>query len=171
MKRNLLPIISSLVAVSLFVPLVNLKAAALSAEGQEFVKKAAAGGTAEVKLSELANSRASAANVKEFAKQMVVDHTKANDELKVIAESDKIAWPTKLEGESETAYKELSKLSGAKFDAEYVKVMVGDHDKTVRAFEEASAKVKNPALKSFIEKTLPVLRQHQQHIHAIAQKA
>ena len=171
MKRNLLPVFASIAAVSLFVPFVNVKAAALSAEGQEFVKKAAAGGMAEVKLSELAGSRASAANVKEFAQQMVVDHTKANDELKAIAESDKIAWPTKLHGDSEVAYNELSKLSGAKFDAEYVKVMVGDHDKTVRAFEEASGKVKNPALKSFIEKTLPVLRQHQQHIHAIAGKA
>ena len=46
--------------------------------------------------------------------------------------------------------------------------MVSDHDKTVSAFEDESSKVKNPALKAFIDKTLPVLRQHKDHIHEIA---
>jgi putative membrane protein len=72
--------------------------------------------------------------------------------------------------ESEAAYKRLEKLSGAKFDAAYVKVMVSDHDKTVAAFEDASSKVKDHSLKAFIDKTLPVLRQHKEHIHAIEQE-
>jgi putative membrane protein len=46
--------------------------------------------------------------------------------------------------------------------------MIGDHDKTLSAFEDASSKVKNPDLKAFIGKTLPVLRQHKDHIHEIA---
>jgi putative membrane protein len=46
----------------------------------------------------------------------------------------------------------------------YTKVMVSDHDKTVTVFEEASSKVKDPDLKAFIDRTLPVLRQHQEHI-------
>jgi putative membrane protein len=121
-----------------------------------------------VKLSELANDRASDPKVKDFAKQMVTDHTQANDELKPIAESNKIPVPTKLTGEHEVAYKHLEKLSGAKFDAAYVQIMVSDHDKTVSAFEEASSKSKDPSLKAFVDKTLPVLRQHKEHIHEIA---
>ena len=62
----------------------------------------------------------------------------------------------------------LEKLSGSKFDAAYIKVMVSDHDKTVSAFEDASSKVKNRDLKAFIDKTLPVLRQHKDHVHEIA---
>ena len=53
----------------------------------------------------------------------------------------------------------------------YTKVMVSDHDKTVTAFEAASSKVKDPDLKAFIDKTLPVLRRHQEHIHEIANAA
>lgn len=98
---------------------------------------------------------------------MVTDHTQANNELKPIAESSKIPVPTKLQGEHEVAYKRLEKLSGAKFDAAYVHIMVSDHDKTVSAFEEASPKVKDSSLKAFVDKTLPVLRQHKQHIHEI----
>jgi putative membrane protein len=168
MKRNLVPsVVSVLVAASLLIG-VSAKGQGLSAEEQQFVKKAAAGGLAEVKLSELANDRASDAKVKDFAKQMVTDHTQANNELKPIAESNKVPVPTKLQGDSEAAYKRLEKLSGAKFDTAYIKIMVSDHDKTVSAFEDASSKVKNPALKAFIDKTLPVLRQHKDHIHEIA---
>jgi putative membrane protein len=167
MKKNLIPAaISVLVATSLLMG-IDAEAKGLSVEEQQFVKKAAAGGFAEVKLSELASDRATDPQVKEFANQMVTDHTRANDELQPIAESNKIPAPTKLQGDPEVAYKHLKKLSGAKFDAAYVKIMVGDHDKTVAAFEDASSKAKDPSLKAFIDKTLPVLRQHKEHIHAI----
>jgi hypothetical protein len=44
-------------------------------------------GLAEVKLSQLANDRASDMKVKDFARRMITDHTQANNELKPIAES------------------------------------------------------------------------------------
>jgi putative membrane protein len=167
MKRNVISFALSVLATTILLTSVTAKAEGLSAEEQQFVKKAAAGGLAEVKLSELAGDRASDPMVKDFAKQMVTDHTQANNELKPIAESNKIPVPTKLAGEHEVAYKHLEKLSGAKFDAAYVQIMVSDHDKTVSAFEDASTKVKDPSLKAFIDKTLPVLQQHKQHIHEI----
>jgi putative membrane protein len=171
MKRNLVPtILSVLLATSLLIA-VSAQGQGLSAEEQQFVKKAAAGGLAEVKLSELAQDRASDAKVKDFAAQMVTDHTQANNELKPIADSNKVPVPTKLQGDSEVTYKRLEKLSGSKFDAAYIKVMVSDHDKTVSAFEAASSKVKNPDLKAFVDKTLPVLRQHKDHIHEIASQS
>ena len=168
MKANLVPSVVSILVATSFLIGASAKGQGLSAEEQQFVKKAAAGGLAEVKLSELAGDRASDAKVKAFAAQMVTDHTQANNELKPIADANKIPVPTKLQAESEVAYKHLEKLSGAKFDAAYVKVMVTDHDKTVSAFEDASSKVKNPDLKAFIDTTLPVLRQHKDHVHEIA---
>jgi putative membrane protein len=170
MKKNLVPtVLFALVATSLLIG-VSAQGQGLSTEEQQFVKKAAAGGLAEVKLSELAQERGSDAKVKDFAAQMVTDHTQANNELKPIAEANKVHVPTKLQGESEAAFTRLEKLSGTKFDAAYIKVMVSDHDKTVSAFEDASSKVKNPDLKAFVDKTLPVLRQHKDHIHEIASR-
>lgn len=171
MKLNLIPVALSVIVATSLLAGVSVKAQGLSADEQQFVKKAAAGGLAEVKLSELADNRASDPKVKDFAKQMVTDHTQANDELKVIAEANKIATPTKLQGEHEVAYKRLQKLSGAKFDAAYIQIMVTDHDKTVSAFENASSQVKDPPLKGFIDKTLPLLRQHKEHIHEIENAA
>src|ERR1700722_18660257 len=116
MKANLVPSVVSILVATSFLIGASAKGQGLSAEEQQFVKKAAAGGLAEVKLSELAGDRASDAKVKAFAAQMVTDHTQANNELKPIADANKIPVPTKLQGESEVAYKHLEKLSSAKFD-------------------------------------------------------
>ena len=50
-----------------------------------FVKKAAAGGLAEVELGQLATQKASSEDVKKFGQRMVDDHSKANDQLKQVA--------------------------------------------------------------------------------------
>jgi putative membrane protein len=52
---------------------------------KDFVNQAAQGGMTEVALSKLAEQRASNAQVKSFAQQMVKDHTKANQELTSLA--------------------------------------------------------------------------------------
>src|SRR6185503_13939707 len=54
----------------------------------------------------------------------------------------------------------LAKLSGADFDREYMDMMVKDHVKDVKEFEEASAKAKDADLKAWAAKTLPTLREH-----------
>ena len=59
------------------------EAQSLSGAEEHFVMEAASGGVAEVKLSEPAKNRASDANVKDFANQMITDHTQANDELRI----------------------------------------------------------------------------------------
>ena len=51
----------------------------------EFVKMAASGGMLEVKTSEMAQRQASSQEVRKFSKHMLVDHTKANNELKQLA--------------------------------------------------------------------------------------
>jgi putative membrane protein len=56
----------------------------------------------------------------------------------------------------------LSKLSGADFDRQYMEMMVKDHVKDVKEFEEASTKAKDADVKAWAAKTLPTLREHLQ---------
>jgi len=99
-----------------------------------FAIKAAQGGLAEVKLGQLAAEKASSPDVKAFGQQMIDDHTKANDQLKAVAESEGMTLPTDVNGKQQAMYDRLSKLSGAQFDSAYVKDMVMDHQEDVKEF-------------------------------------
>jgi putative membrane protein len=109
--------------------------------------------------------------VKAFGQQMITDHSKANDNLKPIADSAHVPWPTQLTAEPKTVYDRLSKLSGSQFDKLYVQTMVQDHQKDVGEYRTESTKVKDPQLKTYVTQTLPVVEQHLNHIKRIQPSA
>jgi putative membrane protein len=98
---------------------------------------------------------------------MITDHSKANDNLKPIADSTHVPWPTQLTGESKTLYDRLAKLSGSQFDKLYVQTMVQDHQKDAAEYRTESTKVKDPQLKAYNTQTLPVVEQHLNHVKQI----
>ena len=52
------------------------------------------------------------------------------------------------------------KLTGKSFDQAFVKQMVDDHTSTIKAFENESKNGTDADLKSWVDKTLPTLRDH-----------
>src|SRR4051812_34394375 len=117
-------------------------------------------GMAEVELGRLAADKASNADVKKFGQRMVDDHTKANDELKMIASSKNITLPTAVDAKHKATADRLSKLSGAAFDAAFMQTMVQDHRKAVASFKRESQTGKDAEIKAFAGKTLPTLEDH-----------
>jgi putative membrane protein len=140
---------------------------AMSDQDAKFAVEAANGGLAEVELGKLAQSKASNAQVKAFGAMMVMDHSKANTELKQIAASKKITLPDSIGADEKKIKTELSGKSGAEFDKAYVSDMVDDHKKDIKAFEDARKQVKYPEMQAFIDKTLPVLHKHLDAIQKI----
>lgn len=63
---------------------------------QDFVNQAASGGLFEVQSSELALQKSQDANVQEFAKQMITDHTANNQELIATAQAEGLTVPTQI---------------------------------------------------------------------------
>lgn len=138
--------------------------AAFAEEDSKFAVDAANGGLAEVQLGKIAQDKGSSPKVKEFAKMMVADHTKANDELKKLAESKNITLPTAAGEEMQKATADISAKNGNDFDKAYIAQMVKDHEKTVKLFEDGQKNVKDAEMKAFIGKTLPVLKTHLDHV-------
>ena len=129
---------------------------------RKFIEEAAQGGMAEVELGKLAQQKASIDQVKQFAKRMVDDHQKANDQLKQLASSKGVNVPTDLKAADRREIDKLQKLSGADFDREYMSHMVSDHKKDVKEFESTAKKAKDNDVKNFAATTLPTLQQHLQ---------
>ncbi|SRR5581483_11570782 len=142
----------------------------LSAADQEFVKKAAQGGMAEVELGKLAAQNASSDEVKKFGQRMVDDHGKANDQLKQLAGSKGVTLPADLTAKDQALKDRLSKLSGEEFDRAYMKNMVRDHKKDVAEFKKESTSAKDNDVKSFASQTLPTLEDHLKQAQSISPK-
>lgn len=128
----------------------------------KFATEAAQGGMAEVELGQLALQKASNPDVKTFAQRMVDDHTKANDQLKQVASQENMTLPTTLNQKDLTLKNKLQNLSGDKFDKEYMKAMVKDHQEDVKEFQKESTNGQDPAIKGFASQTLPILQSHLQ---------
>ncbi len=137
----------------------------------EFAVKAANGGMLEVELGRLAQEKAQSKEVKDFGAMMVMDHSKANDEMKALATSKNITLPTALGEDEQKHVNELTKLSGTDFDKKYVSLMVDDHKEDISLFKKAADDDKTDAdIKAFAVKTLPTLQKHLEHITALDKK-
>ncbi|MGZ4788268.1 MAG: DUF4142 domain-containing protein [Terriglobales bacterium] len=132
----------------------------LGAADKAFVKKAAQGGMAEVELGQLATQKAEGADVKKFGQRMVDDHSKANDQLKSLAEQKGVQLPTDLNAKDKALKDRLSKLSGEQFDRVYMQHMVQDHKKDVAEFQKEAKSAKDSDVKNFAQQTLPTLQDH-----------
>ncbi len=153
-------------AAALSLPLHKVSAAdkemggkATAAE-KTFIMKAANGGMTEVDLGKVAADKGGSSEVKDFGNQMVKDHSKANDKLKEVAGKMGVTVPAKVDAKHQAKVDKMSGMSGAAFDKMYVSEMVKAHEKDIADFEMADKEVKNADLKSFIEETVPVMKEH-----------
>ncbi len=125
-----------------------------------FLHDAAEGGMAEVQLGQLAASKASNQNVKDFGQKMATDHSKLNDQMAPIAQSMGEEPPTKLNKKDAAEMKKLQGLSGSDFDKEYMSFMVKDHKKDVKDFQSEMNSTTNPELKSAVSEGEAMIRGH-----------
>lgn len=129
-------------------------------DDSKFAVAAADGGMIEVKLAELAATNASSQVVKDFAKNMVSDHSKANEELKALAQQKNITLPMALSDDKQKDYDDLAKKQGKDFDKAYASYMVDDHDEDVKEFEKAAKDCKDAELKAWAGGKVPTLQHH-----------
>ena len=126
----------------------------------DFAVKAADGGMLEVQLGQLALTKATSPQVKEFAQSMITDHSKANEELKSLAQSKNITLPTTLSEDNQKEYNKLAEKTGKEFDKAYCEFMVKDHKDDLDMFKKAADNAEDADLKSWASTKVPVLEHH-----------
>lgn len=135
-------------------------ASTLSPEDKDFAMKAAQGNMSEVNGGSMAAQKGTSPDVKTFGNRMVDDHGKALDELKQLAAAKGITLPADVNADQKAMADKLGTLSGSAFDKEYAKDMVKDHTADAKDFDKASKDVKDPDLKAWAAKVLPIIQDH-----------
>jgi putative membrane protein len=138
---------------------VNAKDSSLSAADKAFMRDCAQAGMSEVKLGNIALKNANADAVKDFARQMIDEHTKANEALKLVAEKKNVQLPESLDAEKAVAVAKLESLKGKAFDKAYSTQMVVDHKKVSKKLSTHVSKG-DEDLKAWTKDTLPKVQHH-----------
>jgi putative membrane protein len=119
---------------------------------------------AEIATGQLAVEKASDPKVKEFAQQMVDDHTKALTDVQQLAQTKTVKLPTEPDLKHKAAMTKLKMMSGASFDKSYVKTAgVGDHVATEKLLKKTQASAQDADVKALATKMLPVVQGHLTH--------
>jgi putative membrane protein len=137
---------------------------------QQFVHKASAGGLAEVAFGRMAAEKASSDEIRQFGRQMVQDHGKANQELTRIAEIKQLPIAREMDQAHKEMERKLMQLSGKDFDREYIQGQLKDHQEAVALFDKYSQSGTDKELKAFATQTLPTLKEHLAMVKQIADK-
>ena len=147
------------------VLLAGLGAAALSSQAanhsslkhgdKSFVEDAAESGKAGVAISQIAVSRATHPQVREFAQMMVNHHGAANRELMTLASAKGVMLPTK-----DVDLEKWNKKDASDFDEDYLEKMIDDHEESVEHFEKAAKKADDSEVMAYAAKPLPTLQAH-----------
>jgi putative membrane protein len=142
-------------------------AALKPATESDFIMTAAKFGMVDAKLAELASGKAKDEKVKELAETLLRDHTAANTELKALAKAQNVTIPDRIDADADTKHRNLGNLTGEAFDKAFIDAMAGCHEKSITLYEAGRKVAKSSEVTAFIDKTLPVLRRHEEKIRAL----
>jgi len=132
-----------------------------SAEDAKFVTKAGEINLAEINIGRLAAQRASRQDVRQFANQLVQDHSMNLQQLNQLANRNHWKGAERMDQEHQQLFQKLATMEGQQFDREFVQKMVEGHKKAAEAFKHASENCKNAELKQYATQTLAAIQQHE----------
>ena len=140
----------------------------VSDSDRKFVKEALEGGNAEVHLGQLAQQKASEADVRQFGQKMVDDHTKLGGQMKDVAERIGVSPPSGTAVSDKALAAKLDMLSGSSFDKAYIQSMIKDHRKDLEAFRNEAQNGTNPQVRDAASHGAQVVAEHLQLAEQIA---
>jgi putative membrane protein len=143
----------------------------LSSGDSTFINQAAMGGLDEVQDGQLASQKAARPAVRQFAQQMVTDHTQINQQLTALAQRKGVTPPTQPDPQQTAEYQKMQSLRGHSFDRAYVHDQLTDHQQAVQLFQQEAQQGTDPDVKAFAQQTLPTLQQHLQMVESLEGRA
>lgn len=136
-------------------------ATTLSKADQKTLADMARANLAEIEMGRLAQSKSQDEQVKNFAQQMIDDHTKALNDVQQLAQAKGVTLPTEPDSKHKKMADKLGKMSGDEFNRTYMaQAGVSDHKKVHSMLQKTESRAKDPDLKALAAKMRPTVEQH-----------
>lgn len=129
-------------------------------QDSRFIFDAASSNLMEVRLGQLAQSKATNQAVKQFGQQMVTDHTNLQNQLTAAISKNGGQFKPGMTDDHQKEIDRLDKLSGTEFDRQYMTSMVQHHQRDVATFQSQSQSARSAEARQIIATGLPVLQRH-----------
>jgi putative membrane protein len=133
-----------------------------------FLKNALQGSMAEVQTAQLALSKTSNDQVKQFAQTMIDDHTKLIEQTKPVAMQNGVNIPSGPSKKDQAEMAKLQALSGDAFDKAYMKDMVKDHKADNNDFKSEAESGQSQQVKDLAAKGDPIIESHLKMAESVA---
>ncbi len=135
--------------------------AALNRADRKMVLNMAMANMSEIEAGKMAQAKSQNEQVKNFAQQMIDDHTKAMTEVQQLAQAKGVTLPTELDRTHKAKANKLAGLSGDAFDRAYMaQAGVADHKKNHELLKQAQTRARDPDLKALAARLTPTVDQH-----------
>ncbi|GAX34986.1 DUF4142 domain-containing protein [Nodularia sp. NIES-3585] len=128
-----------------------------------YMQEAAQAGMAEVEMAKLALEKSDNENIKQYAQQMIQDHTLLNEELIQLAQQKGMNLPSNIGSKYQALKAQLSELSGENFDQAYTnEAGINGHMENLIIHTRQLQLGQDPELQAFAVKNLPIVEAHLQ---------
>jgi putative membrane protein len=144
----------------LFAAAGSAHAASLSGVDRNFMVTAAKIDMTEANEGQLAQNVATRADVKDFAKSLVQDHTESYGHLSELASKRGVSIPRGIDSAKVPAIQQLSHLKGDRFDRRFAQEEVAANRQALAVFKREAARGKDSDVKDYATRTIPVLEKN-----------
>jgi putative membrane protein len=148
------------ICAALLLSVASVSYAAMDADTENFLKTTYAKNLGEVEMGKMAVQKTQNADVKKFGQHLVDDHTKANEDLKMLTAKFEMTMPAEGTKEQMAMRDRLMKMDGAAFDRAFVTGMIDSHTKNIDVFNNYVTNGKVAEVKDWATKMLPTLKHH-----------
>ncbi|KRD10245.1 hypothetical protein ASE21_11035 [Flavobacterium sp. Root901] len=138
-------------------------------DDSEFLVDQAEINLAEIEIGKLAQQKGTNAEVKNFGKMLVDEHTKAASEVSALAKAKNFTLPTSLTEEGQDEYKKLNEKSGLDFDKKFTDMMIDGHEKAIDKLQKAAKDAHDEDVRTWATNNIAGLTSHLEHAKMLKQ--
>lgn len=136
---------------------------------QAFVLKTLEDNQAEVQMGQLAAQKSPSDDLKQFGEKIARIHEQLSEQFKPVAAKLGVNEPKEPTKKDKQEIAKLQTLSGAEFDAAFIRAMMREQQTDVKGFKSEAESAQDPGVHQLAQVDAPVLSQHLQVLEHLAE--